>query len=69
MFSFSFAFSNCNLNTRVITPKILFLKFNFVVILRWYSKERDPSGYPGTIAVKDGTILIRYSQIWHIECS
>ena len=33
---------------RVVTATMLFLQFNNVVILRWYSKKRDP----GTIAVK-----------------
>ena len=48
---------------------MLFLQFNFVVILHWYSKKRDPRSCPGTIAVKDYAILIRYSQIWHKACS
>ena len=34
--------------TRVITATIMFPHFNFVVILRWYSKNpRDPKEIPG----------------------
>ena len=51
--------------TRVITATMLFFQFNFVFILRWYSKKRDP----GTIAVKDRAILTRHSQIWKEACS
>ena len=51
--------------TQVITATVLFLQFNFVVILRWYFKKRHPSSCPGTIAVKDWAILTRYPQIWH----
>ena len=54
---------------RVTTATMLFFQFNFVVILHWYSKKRDPRSCPGTIAVKDYAILIRYSQIWHKACS
>ena len=47
----------------------VFLQFNFVVILRLYSKKQDPRGYPGNIAAKDCAILISHSQIWHKACS
>ena len=40
-------------STRVIPATMLFLQFNFAVILRWYSEKRDPRSCPGTIAVKD----------------
>ena len=31
----------------------MFLTFNFVLILPWYLKKRDPRSFPGTIAVKE----------------
>ena len=53
---------------RVMTATALFLQLNFVVILRCYSKKRDPRSYPGSIAVKDWAILTRHSQIWDKAC-
>ena len=52
-------------STQVITATMLFFQFDFVVILRWYSKKLDPKNFPGTIAVKDWAVLTRHSQIWH----
>ena len=52
----------------ITTATMLFLQFNCVVILRWYSKKQDPRSCPGTIAVKDWAILARHLQIWHKAC-
>ena len=47
--------------TRVITATMLFLQFNFIVILRWYCKKQDPRSCPGTITVKVNPLTLKCS--------
>ena len=41
MFGFNLPFQIA-IYTRVTTATMLFLRFNFIFILRWYSKKGDP---------------------------